>query len=92
MSVEMSLFEIACKQGLQVVLSIGVFGLCVWLVKHIAIQIAIRMDRIVIALDKLQDKIEKHDEKAEERGRYVREEHREMINSLGRINGYRKEI
>lgn len=34
--------------------------------------------------------IQRHDEKAEERGRYVREEHRQMIESLGRINGYTK--
>jgi len=89
MNVEMSMFEVACKNGLSIVLAIGIFGLCAWLVKHIAVQIADRMKEIVGSLDKLQTKIEKHDEKAEERGRYVREEHKQMIEVLGRINGYK---
>lgn len=33
--------------------------------------------------------IDEHDKRADERGRYVREEHKEMITILGRINGYK---
>lgn len=40
-------------------------------------------------LDKLCSTISRHDEKAEERGKYVREEHKQMIENLGRINGYK---
>jgi hypothetical protein len=42
-------------------------------------------------ITKISTSIEEHDRRADERGRYVREEHQEMIKSLGRINGYVKE-
>jgi len=40
-------------------------------------------------LQKICSGLEEHDKRADERGRYVREEHKEMIASLGRINGYK---
>lgn len=40
-------------------------------------------------LDKISDAIGRHDERADERGHYVREEHKQMIEVLGRINGYK---
>lgn len=43
------------------------------------------------SLQKICDCLDDHDKKAEERGKYVREEHRQMIESLGRINGYKHE-
>lgn len=43
-------------------------------------------------LEKITAAIDRHDEKAEERGRYVREEHKQMIEVLGRINGFKTEI
>ncbi len=43
------------------------------------------------AIAEITARIERHDEKAEERGRYSREEHKQMIEVLGRINGYRHE-
>jgi len=42
-------------------------------------------------LQKIAASIEEHDKRADERGRFVREEHKEMIQSLGRINGYKKD-
>ena len=51
-----------------------------------------------IILDKLVEKLEKHDRNASERGRFIKEEHERIINSLkevqtalGRINGYKHE-
>ena len=41
------------------------------------------------AINKVTDSIDRHDEKADERSKYVREEHRQMIEVLGRINGYK---
>ena len=41
-------------------------------------------------LSKIASSIDEHDNRADERGRYVREEHKEMIQSLGRINGYKQ--
>lgn len=40
---------------------------------------------------KISNSIDEHDKRADERGKFVREEHRQMIDSLGRINGYKKE-
>lgn len=45
--------------------------------------------KVVVSIDQVVKALEKHDEKADERGKYVREEHKEMIASLGRINGYK---
>lgn len=42
------------------------------------------------AIEKITASIDRHDEKAEERGKYVREEHKQMIETLGRINGYKQ--
>jgi hypothetical protein len=33
--------------------------------------------------------MDEHDKRADERGKYIREEHKEMIQVLGRINGYK---
>ena len=38
---------------------------------------------------KISNSIEDHDKRADERGKYVREEHKEMIASLARINGFK---
>jgi len=38
----------------------------------------------------LANSMEQHDKQASERGHYIREEHKEMIQCLGRINGYQK--
>ena len=38
-------------------------------------------------INKISDSIDDHDKRADERGRYVREEHKEMIDVLRRING-----
>ncbi len=51
----------------------------------------IKMGEVNGSIQKVCDCLDKHDEKAEERGRYVREEHKEMITILGRINGYKHE-
>ena len=49
------------------------------------------IDKSTDIMGKVSASIDRHDEKADERGRYVREEHKEMIETLGRINGYKKE-
>ena len=41
-------------------------------------------------VNKVADRIDRHDEKADERAKYVREEHKQMIEILGRINGYKQ--
>jgi hypothetical protein len=41
------------------------------------------------SLNKVVATIERHDEKAEQRATYVRQEHEKMIEALGRINGFK---
>ena len=69
------LIEAIQKAGLNVVVTIGVFTLCVWIVKFIIIKMSATLDKIV-------DKMEKHNQGAIERGRYVKEEHEKMIYGL----------
>jgi len=47
-------------------------------------------DKQIDTLNKISNNIDEHDKRADERGRYVREEHKQMVEILGRINGYTK--
>ena len=49
-----------------------------------------RLEKLNAAMDKTADNIDIHDKRADERGRYVREEHKEMIDVLKRINGFKE--
>ena len=49
-----------------------------------------RLEKITDVTNQIANNISEHDKRADERGRYVREEHKQMIESLGRINGYTK--
>ena len=42
-------------------------------------------------LERLSNNMDEHDKRADERGKYIREEHKQMIETLGRINGYKKD-
>ena len=50
-----------------------------------------RLEKLDDHIDKTADNIENHDKRADERGSYVRAEHKEMIDLLRRINGYKDE-
>lgn len=84
-----SLTRAAYEYGLSTVLSVGILSLCIWLVKSVVTSMCKRMDEVSASLSKVADKLEKHDERAEVRATYVREEHKQMITTLGRINGYK---
>ena len=49
-----------------------------------------RIEKISDLTNKISDSIENHDKRSDERGKYVRDEHKQMIEILGRINGYTK--
>ncbi|MBV6341036.1 hypothetical protein [Candidatus Magnetobacterium casense] len=68
--------------GITVVTVAFLIWLVVYLIKH-------TLGKVTGSLDALIDSLKKHEEKADERGRYVREEHRQMIDTLGRINGFK---
>jgi hypothetical protein len=46
-----------------------------------------RLEYLTI-LHKIDNSIEEHDKRADERGKYVREEHTKMIETLNRMNGH----
>ena len=48
-----------------------------------------RLEKLNDAINRTSNSIDEHDKMAMERGRYVREEHAEMIKTLARINGYK---
>lgn len=67
----------------EVGIPIGAFALSAWVVMYI-------VKKVAVSLDKLCIKIDKHEAEADVRAKFVREEHRQMIEALGRINGYVK--
>ena len=50
-----------------------------------------RLEKINDVTNKISDSIDVHDKRADERGNYVRQEHKEMIDVLRRINGHTEE-
>ena len=48
-----------------------------------------RLEKLDASISKTADNIDNHDKRADERGRYAKEEHKQMIEVLGRMNGYK---
>jgi hypothetical protein len=77
---------------------LGIGAFCVaagsWMLWYLIKQTIVRtmslMDKLVDKMDKLDDKMIRHEDMTSERAKYVREEHKQMIETLGRINGYKK--
>ena len=99
MNPEMSqLGALAANYGLGVALSVFIAGFLGWLLRFVLKENAKREDRmagiignhlhsLTEAVNRMNESIEKHDSKEEEVWRYQREEHREMIHLLERLNG-----
>lgn len=49
-----------------------------------------RLEKLGDTTERISRSIDEHDKRADERGRYVREEHKQMVDILGRINGYKE--
>ncbi len=84
--------------GLGPALSISVFLLMVWLVKRIMkdhleerksyqVIISNHMSSTTVAMKKLTDEIGNQSSVQQEANRYVRDEHREILKALMKING-----
>lgn len=48
-----------------------------------------RLEKQSDLINKILSSVDDHDKRADERGRFVRDEHKQMIEILGRINGYK---
>lgn len=78
------------KQGMGATLSVGCFILVVYVVRFILQLAAKHMEKTAESLVRVNQTLEDNGRRNEEAFKYVREEHKQMIETLGRINGYRK--
>lgn len=88
---EQSMFEAVAKYGLGTVLSVGIFLLCVWIVKYVIKLSHEQIIRFADVIDKLANKIDTHEQRSDEAHKYAREEHKSIIECLHRMNGTKKE-
>lgn len=95
---EFSLVAILREFGLGAALALAIFGVMFWLVRNIMKDHRVEREnyQIIIknhlgatteGMKKLTDSIGNHDKVQQETNRYVREEHREMLRALMKING-----
>ena len=79
--------KIAVEQGL----SIGIFALCVWLVVKIVTQLCGAMEKLVSKLDVFMNRVKDEHEQSQKHHESLMRQHEAMIETLGRINGYKRE-
>lgn len=84
------LIRIAIKGGIEVFLVIFLAYVLWHVVKHILEKVTAGIDKTIAGCDKMIDRLDKHESETDMRSKFVREEHRQMIDTLGRINGYKK--
>ena len=85
-------FSLLKEWGIIGIVAIPLFFLIKWIAEEFKEQLKRAHEFNMEATNRLNSictALERHDEKAEERGKYVREEHKQMIETLGRINGYK---
>jgi len=70
-------------------LAIGIFSLCVWLVTTIVKRLCGTMDKLVSKMEVFTDRVRnEHDDHSGDH-KALMDQHKEMIETLGRINGYK---
>jgi hypothetical protein len=92
------LFKLGSKFGIELVLVVAGCWVVAYLVKNTVVRLGVILDNLADKVDKLGDKLEKHDMQSDMRGQFIRKEHEAlirqhegMIKTLGRINGYKGE-
>jgi len=78
------------QTALESGLSIGIFALCVWLVITIVKRLCGTMDALVNKMDRFTDRVREEHERSNVAHENLQRQHEGMIESLGRINGYRE--
>lgn len=71
-------------------LSIGVFGLCVWIVVYIVKNLTKNLESLISRLDVFMQAVKREHLQHDEQHKALMKEHNEMIKVLGRINGYKE--
>ena len=82
---EVGIIKTAIDSGL----SIGIFALCVWLVTTIVNKLCGSMDKLNANMDRFTDRVREEHDRGIENQKALMEQHKEMILTLGRINGYK---
>ena len=72
--------------GVTTVVVVALVYLVIYMVKYVVNRQSLNIDKLGISMEKLWAKLEKHEERAETRGGFVRKEHEAMIRSLEKIN------
>jgi len=68
---------------------IGAFILCAWMVVYIVKRLAGVIDKLSVNLTLFMSKVKMEHENATKEHNALMEQHKEMITTLGRINGYK---
>ena len=84
--IEQSIIKTTIDSGL----SIGIFALCVWLVTTIVTRLCGAIDKLVANLDRFTDRVRNEHENCSINQKALMDQHKEMIQVLGRINGYKE--
>ena len=77
------------KTAIDSGLSIGIFALCVWLVTTIVNRLCGTMDKLNNKMDTFMDRVRAEHTQGCDNQKALMEQHKEMITTLGRINGYK---
>lgn len=77
------------KVALDSGLSIGIFSLCVWLVVTIVTRLCGTMDKLVSKLDLFTNRVREEHDRSRDQHEKMMKQHEGMIETLGRINGYK---
>ena len=79
------------KTAIDSGLSIGIFTLCVWLVTTIVNKLCGTIDRLNNKLDRFTDRVRDEHDRGAINQKALMDQHKDMIATLARINGYKKE-
>lgn len=78
------------KTAIEAGLSIGIFALCTWLVVTIVKRLCATMDTLMDKMNRFTDRVrDEHDQSSKQHEKMMAQ-HEGMIETLGRINGYKK--
>jgi hypothetical protein len=76
---EISIFAQAAKYGLEIIMSVGVLLLCIWIVKAVVGMAKDQLMNVSRALEKLIDRMDLHSKESQERHQRMSEEHNNMF-------------
>jgi len=77
------------KTAIDSGLSIGIFALCCWLVITIVKTLCATMDKLVSKMDRFCERVREEHTSSAKQHEKIMEQHEGIIETLGRINGYK---